>query len=140
VFEQTPINHLRGQNCPKCKYKTESFVCETLCKYTKIIYQFRLENKIFDFYLPEYNLIIERDGEQHYKNNTPFTTSLNVQIENDKFKTQLAINNNYKIARLPYWLSRKHIQIEIENILGGKPTYPGVPNITQSKTKPKPHL
>ena len=44
----------------------------------------------------------------------------------------------FKIARIPYWLTKKEEEIEIENILAGKPTYPDIPDLKQEKTKPKP--
>ena len=27
----------------------------------------KIENKRYDFFLPDYNILIERDGEQHYR-------------------------------------------------------------------------
>ena len=140
LFLQSPNNHLRGHNCPKCKYIAETLVGEILSLYTLVQYQYKLENKKYDFYLPEFNILIERDGEQHYKNNTPFnkTCTLVFQRVNDRYKTELALKMGYKIARLPYWLSRKHLKIEIENILKGTPSYPNIPDINQDMSKPKP--
>ena len=60
------------------------------------------------------------------------------QQKNDAYKTKLAKDNGYKVARLPYWLTPEEEDIEIDNILVGKPTYPDVPNLEQEKTKPKP--
>ena len=54
------------------------------------------------------------------------------------YKTKLAKDNGYKIARIPYWLTPEEEEIEIDNILAGKPTYPDVPDLEQEKTKPKP--
>ena len=62
----------------------------------------------------------------------------NIVKKNDKYKTRLAIDKGFKIARIPYWLSKKEEEIEIENILAGKPTYPDVPDLKQEKTKPRP--
>ena len=51
--------------------------------------------KRYDFYLPNYNSIIECHGEQHYKNS--FTNlgarTLQEEQENDQYKKQLALNN-----------------------------------------------
>ena len=50
------------------------------------------KNKIYDFYLPDYNTIIETHGEQHYKETTR-GRSLKEEQENDKLKEELAFNN-----------------------------------------------
>jgi hypothetical protein len=60
------------------------------------------------------------------------------QKENDAAKTSLAKSHGYKIARIPYWLDDEEIEIEIDNILAGKPTYPDIPDPKQESTKPKP--
>ena len=108
-----------------------------------IVYrEYAIGNKRYDFFLPEYNLLIERDGEQHYRDVDLFSGGdknyLNKQKKNDKLKTKLAKKEGFKIARIPYWLNKKEEEIEIENILAGKPTYPDIPDLKQAKTKPKP--
>ena len=54
---------------------------------------------IYDIYIPEINTIIECHGEQHYRENPSFRTSLEYQKENDKIKEQLAKDNgmNYVV-------------------------------------------
>lgn len=47
----------------------------------------------YDFYIPSLNAIIESHGEQHYRDNTNFKTSLKEIQENDKIKEQLAKDN-----------------------------------------------
>ena len=92
--------------------------------------------------LPDLKLIIERDGEQHYKDVSLFSRNdknyLGKQIKNDSYKTKIAKAEGYKINRIPFWLSEKEVKLEIENILAGKPTYPDVPDLKQGKTRPKP--
>ena len=59
-------------------------------------------NKRYDFYLPDYNMIVETHGEQHYrqrfifKNNNKMSKSLKEEMMNDKFKEELAIDNGIK--------------------------------------------
>ena len=144
-FEQTPDAHLAGVGCPKCKNKSEGRIAEYLFKNHILIRQLRIMNKFYDFYLPDFNLIIERDGEQHYGiksfahfYNLDSGTYNKNQQKNDKYKTKIAKEKGFNIARIPYWLSKKEEEIEIENILAGKPTYPDVPDLKQEKTKPKP--
>ena len=64
----------------------------------------------FDFYLPDYNLIIEYDGVQHYKP-TRFNNIDNEESErqyiktrhHDKIKDNYCCDNNIKMLRIPYW-------------------------------------
>lgn len=69
-FQQTPDNHKRGKGCPHCVYINEEIVREILNNlHIKYEYQFKpFKNKKYkcDFYLPDYNLIIEYNGAQHY--------------------------------------------------------------------------
>ena len=141
-FNQTPTGHLSGAGCSKCTNKSEGRIAELLVKKNIVYREFIIEMKKCDFYLPELNLIIERDGEQHYKDSQIRGAKLLVgeQQENDKFKTKLAKDAGFKIARIPYWLTKKEEEIEIENILAGKPTYPDVPDLSQEDTKPRPKV
>lgn len=70
----TPNNLLRGFGCPKCKKSkgeqaveeyliTHNIVFETQKRFADCIDQRPLP---FDFYLPEYNMLIEYQGAQHY--------------------------------------------------------------------------
>lgn len=65
--------------------------------------QYVLNNKIFDLYLPKYNLLIEVDGcYWHSKGILP--ENMNKQQlrrwNNDRFKDKLASENNYKFMRI----------------------------------------
>lgn len=58
----------------------------------------------FDFYLPDYNILIEYDGEQHYKVCFGQTEEkLTLQKENDKIKTEWCDNNSITLIRIPYY-------------------------------------
>ena len=59
-----------------------------------------------------YNILIERDGEQHYGDNRTSKFFGN-QEANDKFKTKLAKKHGYKIARIPFWISEEEEHQEI---------------------------
>ncbi len=65
----------------------------------------------FDFFIPQYNICIEYDGEQHYKpvdrwgGNEKF---LNTQL-NDKIKNQFCQENNIKLVRIPYTKTNQEI-------------------------------
>ena len=147
-FQQSPGSHLRGRGCPRCYHKAEGKIAIYLNLRHVVHREFRIDNKFFDFYLPDYNLIIERDGEQHYpklwnRGRNPWNVKALIQSfseehQNDIDKTKLAKENSYKIARIPYWLDDKEVELEIENILAGKPTYPDIPDPKQEKNKPLP--
>lgn len=47
----------------------------------------------YDFYLPDYNCIVETHGIQHYKENTLTERSLFEEKENDKLKRDIALKN-----------------------------------------------
>lgn len=74
-FKQKPSNHLMGQGCPKCNESKGEREIRLYLELEKIKYL--TQHKFpdckhilplpFDFYLPEQNLCIEYNGEQHYK-------------------------------------------------------------------------
>jgi very-short-patch-repair endonuclease len=61
--------------------------------------------KIYDFYLPDYNIFIEIDGDfWHCNPDTKFAIpeckSQELNLINDQFKNEWAVNNGYKIIRI----------------------------------------
>ena len=70
----------------------------------------------FDFYLPEFNMIIEYDGEQHFKDRGyktgMFSDTLEYTKKHDAIKTKYCKDNNIKLYRIPYYHKYK-----IENLL-----------------------
>lgn len=62
----------------------------------------------FDFFLPEYNMCIEFDGQQHYSGGF-FPTDLAYTESHDKIKTDYCKSHNIRILRIPYW-DMYHIQ------------------------------
>lgn len=67
----------------------------------------------YDFYLFDYNRLIEFDGEQHYKDTGWHT--LNQCQKYDKLKNEYALQHNIPLVRIPYW---ERDNITIEMILG----------------------
>jgi len=112
LFEQKPNDHLQGKGCPICKLsKGEKEIKNILdtkgieyeqqktfkgCKYKKLLK--------FDFYLPDYNLCIEYNGEQHYK---PFEyyggddNFKNTQ-QRDMIKEKYCNDNNIELLKIKY--------------------------------------
>lgn len=124
LFKQSPKSHLRGDGCPKCKSsKGERNIMYFLEKnnidyiYQKTYYDCisTIGNKLkFDFYLPDYNICVEYDGEQHFKPIDYFggVESFNRQRERDITKNNYCLENNIKLIRLSFKDYDK-----IENIL-----------------------
>ena len=58
----------------------------------------------FDFYLPDYNILIEYDGQQHFKISFgQDENKLIKQKEYDKIKDEWCKNNNIHLIRIPYY-------------------------------------
>ena len=67
------------------------------CKYKKYL--------PFDFYLPDFNIIIEYDGEYHFEiieHFGGFNKFIDTKIR-DTIKNIYCKNNNIKLIRIPYW-------------------------------------
>jgi very-short-patch-repair endonuclease len=80
------------------------------CKYIKTLY--------FDFYLPDYNLLIEFDGMQHMKPIKHFggnKTFENIQ-KRDTIKNVYCIKNKYYLLRIPH-TDIKNIDTILDNYL-----------------------
>lgn len=64
----------------------------------------------FDFYLPQYNLFIEYDGEQHYKpvryynqSDEAVNVTFKMTQEHDRTKNLYCEENAINLLRIPYW-------------------------------------
>lgn len=125
IFEQRPVNHCYGgDGCPKCNVSlgekaiqlfllanNHSFECQKTfptCRNPKTNRPLR-----FDFYLPNCNLLIEYDGEQHF-GLVPFVKDVDRMMENlqavqyrDSIKTLYAKNNNIPLLRISYKEKKK---------------------------------
>ena len=73
----------------------------------------------FDFYLPSYNIIIEYDGEHHFKPVKGWggEEKFNLTQQNDCIKNDYCKLNNVTLLRLPYTYTEDDIKHEILNIL-----------------------
>lgn len=75
----------------------------------KFIHSYYINTKenhfIFDFYLPDYNILIEVDGDFWHcsptKHLSPVCKTQEINIENDKIKNKWAQENGYKLLR--FW-------------------------------------
>ncbi len=113
IFRMKPNNHLSGQGCPECGNKSfgEKYVGEWLNQHSinfekqKTFSECKNERLLrFDFYLSNENMLIEYDGEQHYKPINFFggENGLKYIRNNDKIKTNFAKDNDIKLLRIKY--------------------------------------
>ena len=75
-FKVTPSNHRFGKGCPKCNSSKGELLTGKLLTIQNINYVSQKtypdckgiynKNLRFDFYLPDYNILIEYNGMQHY--------------------------------------------------------------------------
>ena len=111
-------NLLGGHACPICKSSTGERKVEWFLKKYKYKYiaQYSYNNcrdilpLPFDFYLPEYNILIEIDGEQHYrpisfgcKDKYKILDNFYKQLNHDKIKNEYCKRNNIPLIRIPYY-------------------------------------
>lgn len=108
------FNHFKsGIRCPHCKEsKGEVAVAMVLddhnIKYEKW-FTFKDCRNIkplpFDFYLNDYDILIEYDGELHYKKSDFHggENGLKKQQYRDEIKTKYCKDNNIPLIRIPYW-------------------------------------
>lgn len=119
VFWQTPNSHLNGTGCPVCKAsKGERLITYILDKHNiEFIPQFKIPGNSYrfryDFYLPEYNTLIEFHGIQHYEPRECFggLETFKDNQRRDMFKKELA-----KLANIPLLeFNYKHLKIVKNN-------------------------
>ena len=103
-------------NCPNCSKKFGSsgelkihnylFQNEINYEKEKCFEKCVGERKLpFDFYLPEYNMCIEYQGQQHYHPVEVFKgeSGFKLRQKYDKIKKDFCINNGIKLIEIPYW-------------------------------------
>ena len=64
----------------------------------------------FDFYLPDYNIIIECDGAQHFRTlNSDWDSNFKLQEtrERDQRKIQYCKEHNINLLQIPFWDKKK---------------------------------
>ena len=121
-FPRTPNDHLQGKGCPICRESKGEKIIRDYLSLTygkdKLIPQKKFdgcnnEHKgnikcfkyKFDFYLPQLNIIIEYDGEQHFQR-IPFfhktEEDFNERVMDDIHKLNYCMTNSIKLIRISY--------------------------------------
>ena len=119
-FWQTPRSHSNRRGCPFCnqsklEIETEQYLIKNGIKYEiqKKYDGCRNKNPLpFDFYLPELNILIECQGEQHFKpikaiNHKTFTKeqafeNFKYQYKRDNIKRAYAKKRKIKLIEINY--------------------------------------
>ena len=114
-FLQTPHNHKAGCGCPKCNQSHLEAETMLLLEQNNITYEPQMKfpwlrsNKNWpmklDFYLPEHNIAIECQGNQHYMEEESgyYTKELLHQIqERDRLKLKLCEEHGIQIYYIKY--------------------------------------
>lgn len=115
-FWQTPARHLGGNRCPNCQSSRGEEKIVLFCQEHDIDYQcqFAVDIKdvdkthrlLYDFYIPKYNLLIEYQGEPHYRFIKHFHKTqekFKYRQHMDFLKFQYALENGYNFIPIPYW-------------------------------------
>ena len=114
IFKRRIYNFNISRGCPKCDRKksllekqVESYLIENNFNYSV---QKRFENcnngkSSFDFCLYSENdiILIEVQGQQHYKEVEIFSDTLNEVQLRDKIKEDFCRNNNILLIKIPFW-------------------------------------
>lgn len=113
-FLQIANSHLKGHGCPKCNQskletKTENFLKDKKIKYIHEKKFQWLGLQRLDFYLSEYNVAIECQGEQHFipvdfggRGKEKAKEEFEERIEHDNKKKKLCEEHNIKIFYINY--------------------------------------
>lgn len=116
-FKQQPHSHLKGYGCPICKKSNGELKIRNWLENKNIEYEINKTFKTcrnikvlpFDFYLPEHNLLIEYDGEQHMRpknfggiSKEKADEKFKKQQLRDKIKNDFSINEKIKLIRISY--------------------------------------
>ena len=117
-----PNDYKKGNRCPLCKNKGEAALHKLIQGMNYIVETQKTYNDLkdkqllrYDFYLPEFNLLIELDGDHHreaiiYKSKNIAISNLEDRIRKDKIKDDYAINNNINLLRIEYNNGKVDIQ------------------------------
>ncbi len=123
-FFQKPKTHLNGSGCQKCRKSKSVLEIEKILDFNQIAY--KCEKTFdscknpetgkalrFDFYLPDYNLLIEYDGAHHFKeiefwSEIPRNAArkLAESKRRDEYKNRWAIESKITLFRLNYKQNR----------------------------------
>ena len=113
IYEGTIYDFKNGSRCPKCNQSKGEVQIKEYLKNNNInfIEQYKFDNckaqrKLpFDFYLPDFNILIEYDGRQHFEISEHFggiDAFVGTKVR-DTIKNIYCKENDIELIRIPYW-------------------------------------
>lgn len=112
-----------GNRCPHCRNRRsvhEELIEDYLNKNNIAhIHPYKISNnRSFDFYIKEKNIMLEYDGEYHYMPIAGNSEKFHNQQKSDKIKEQYCMDNNILLIRIPYWY-QNNIESILNKIISG---------------------
>jgi ssDNA-binding Zn-finger/Zn-ribbon topoisomerase 1 len=112
MFLQTPNSHLTGSGCPNCNISRGEELVKLILKSHNIKFKQQktfdglkdVRNLKCDFYLKDYNTVIEFNGRQHYEPVMAFggEQSFLETLRRDNIKREYLKKNNIKLLEVHY--------------------------------------
>lgn len=112
MFRQTPQSHLIVKGCKRCRTSKGERKIDSLLNYNMLKFErqktfsgcFNKKQLQFDFFLPNQNLCIEYNGEQHYKPIPYFggNKKFNQMKKNDEIKKRFCFKNGIILVTISY--------------------------------------
>jgi hypothetical protein len=125
-YLQTPAKHVTGSGCPFCVKKTEGKLLKWLgdnnftVEYSKRFDWCKNKKCLpFDFYIPNLNLILELDGNQHFFQVKNWISPKETQMI-DKYKMECANKNGMSVIRIyqpDVWLDKNDWKTNLLNAI-----------------------
>lgn len=123
-WDVVPTSLLCGTGCPVCRESHGERQIRLWLEKHDIAYERQkkfedcknIRPLHFDFYLPKENILIEYDGEQHFRSVDLFggEDGLKKRLQYDSIKNNYCKNNNIPLLRIPY---NKDVATELNNFL-----------------------
>lgn len=126
IFDSTPDKIISSDGkCPECFPKYISLgegLVSVILKDMNILFerQYKIENRFYDFFLPEYGVLLEYDGKQHKEGWLRCPLDLEKQKDIDKEKDLLAKDKNLQLIRISH--DQSIVRVLVENLHQGSTT------------------
>ncbi len=127
-FKHKAANHLMGQGCQKCGFKSQLFLFEKLTSFFKnecFSWEYRakwLGRQRIDICIEKYKIAIEYDGQQHFYPIDHFggESEFKKRVKYDALKERLCEENGFKLFRIKYNYTDEdfyNLCVEIQKII-----------------------
>jgi very-short-patch-repair endonuclease len=140
IFHQTPNGHKTGRGCKRCADKQKD--SKGVIKLKEIFHILNINYKCeetfeglrykldlwIDFYIPDFNLCVEYDGEQHFRHNKLWGG------EKEFLKNVYCVKNGLNFLRIPYNVkpTKELISYVLDLCKSGQQYYMSYPEFIQN--------